>query len=301
MDFGDPLPSKDGKKIFAIGEQAHGELMRYESKSRQFVPYLSAISAEGVTFSRDGMWVAYVAYPDGTLWRSKVDGSERLQLGSAAMRAFQPKWSPDGKQIAFMATLPGKRWQIYVVSAGGGNPQQMTTDERNHGDPDWSPDGNSLMFGGIPFRENDNAGAINILDLKTRKVSTVAGSEGLFSPRWSPDGHYFAAQSSDAKKLVGFDFKTRTWADWAKMSTIGYQNWSRDGKYFYFDGTVEGEPAFYRLRVIDHKLERLASLKELGRLAGTFGPWTGLALDDSPLALRDIGTEEIYALDWEAP
>jgi Tol biopolymer transport system component len=301
MNFLAPVPSKDGKKLFVIGEQARGELVRYDSKIRQFVPYLAGISAESVTFSRDGLWVAYVAYPEGTLWRSTLDGSGRLQLTFAPMRAFQPKWSPDGKRIAFMATPPGKRWQVYVVSVDGGNPQQMTTDERNHGDPDWSPDGNSLMFGGLPFRENDNASAIYILDLKTHKVSTVPGSEGFFSPRWSPDGQYVAAQTNDVQKLVCFDFKSKKWNDWAKMSNFGYQNWSRDGKSFYFDGTVEGEPALYRLRVTYHKLDRLASLKDLGRLAGTFGSWTGLAPDDSPLALRDIGTQEIYALDWEAP
>jgi Tol biopolymer transport system component len=300
MNFLAPVPSKEGKKLFVIGEQARGELLRFDSKTRQFVPYLAGISAEGVTFSRDGIWVAYVAYPEGTLWRSKVDGSDRLQLGFVPMKAFQPKWSPDGKQIAFMATTPGKRWQIYVVSAGGGYPQRMTADERSQSDPDWSPDGNSLIFGGMPFEENDNASAIHILDLRTHRVSTVSGSEGLFSPRWSPDGQYVAAQTNDAQKLVGFDFKTRVWADWAKMLE-GYRNWSRDGKYLYFDGYVGGEAAFYRLRISDRKLERVGSLKDLGRLAGTFGPWTGLAPDDSPLALRDVGTQEIYGLDWEAP
>ena len=301
MNFLAPVPSKDRKKLFVTGIQARGELVRYDLKTRQFVPYLAGISAEGVTFSRDGAWVAYVAYPEGTLWRSKVDGSERLQLGFAPMRAFQPKWSPDGKRIAFMATTPGTRWQVYLVSVGGGNPQQMTTDERDHGDPDWSPDGNSLIFGGEPHQESDDASSIHILDLRTHTISTVPGSEGLFSPSWSPDGHYVAAQTRDSHKLVGFDFKTRTWADWAKMS-VGYANWSRDGKYFYFDGNVEGEPAFYRLRVSDRKLERVGSLKDLGRLAsGTFGSWSGLTPDDSPLALRDIGTQEIYALDWEAP
>ena len=62
--------------------QLRGELVRYDSASHQFTPYLSGMSAMGVNFSRDGKWVTYVAYPEGTLWRSKVDGSERLQLTS---------------------------------------------------------------------------------------------------------------------------------------------------------------------------------------------------------------------------
>jgi Tol biopolymer transport system component len=78
MSFSEPVPSKDGQRLFVLGEKPRGELVRYDAKSRQFVPYLSGISVEDVSFSRDGAWVAYVAYPEGTLWRSKVDGSERL-------------------------------------------------------------------------------------------------------------------------------------------------------------------------------------------------------------------------------
>ena len=302
MDFLAPVPSKDGKKLFVIGAQPRGELVRYDAKTRQFVPHLSGISAEGVVFSRDGVWVAYVAYPQGTLWRSKVDGGERLQLGFAPMRAFQPQWSPDGKRIAFMATLPGKPWEIYLVSAEGGSPQQVTTDGRNHGDPSWAPDGNSLFFGDLPFLEGENASAIHILDLRTHQVSKVPGSENLWSPHLSPNGRYLGAITSDQQKLVGFDFTTAKWADWATIR-VGYQTWSRDGRYFYFDSPIGRESAFYRLRTSDHKLERVVSLKELVQQASgaTFEPWTGLTPDDSPLALRDISSQEIYALDWEAP
>jgi hypothetical protein len=123
----------------------------------------------------------------------------------------------------------------------------------------------------------------------------------LFSPCWSHDGRYILAQTADHKKLVAFDFKTRKWAEWVNMY-VGYENWSRDGKYLYFDNTLVSDPAFYRLRISDHKLERVASLKDLGRQAsGMFGPWTGLAPDDSPLTLGDIGSQEIYSLDWQAP
>jgi len=54
--------------------------MRYDMETGQFVSYLSGISAEGVSFSSDGKWVAYVTYPEETLWRMRTDGSERLQL-----------------------------------------------------------------------------------------------------------------------------------------------------------------------------------------------------------------------------
>ena len=74
------VPSRDGKKLFAIQGAQLGELVRYDAKSQQFLPYLSGISAIHLGFSKDGQWVAYMNYTDGTLWRSKVDGTERLQL-----------------------------------------------------------------------------------------------------------------------------------------------------------------------------------------------------------------------------
>jgi len=97
-----PFASRDGKKIFVHGVEARGELVRYEARSRQFVPYLGGISAELPSFSKDGQWIAYTKLPDEDLWRSKVDGSQQLQLTFSPLQAGMPRWSPDGRYIAAM-------------------------------------------------------------------------------------------------------------------------------------------------------------------------------------------------------
>ena len=173
-----------------------GELVRCDPKSQQFLPYLSGISANHLAFSKDGQWVAYRSVPDGALWRSKVDGTERLKLTSPPMNVFGPRWSPDGKQIAFAATMPGKPEHIYIVSADGGAPKEVTNGELEEW-PNWSQDGNSLFFGN-QRRDVEDASANTIcrLDLKTNQLTTLTGSEGKWFPRLSPDDSYIAALSN---------------------------------------------------------------------------------------------------------
>jgi DNA-binding winged helix-turn-helix (wHTH) protein len=107
--FTAPLPSKDGKRIFAMGEQLRGELSRFDLKSQKFVRYLSGISAEQLSFSRDGQWVTYVTYPESVIWRSRIDGTQRQQLTVPPLQAAHPQWSPNGRQIAFSGRMPGEK------------------------------------------------------------------------------------------------------------------------------------------------------------------------------------------------
>jgi len=296
LNYYSPVPSPDGKRIYVVGSQPRGELQRYDSKTGQLTPFLLGLSAEGLDFSRDGAWVAYVTFPEGSLWRSKADGTQRMQLTFPPLSAFLPRWSPDGKQIAFAGTTPGKPSSIYLISAEGGQPQQLTKAEPNEVDVGWSSDGGRLVFGSTGGLGIASFG-IRLLDLKTHQISFLPNSKDLFSPRWSPDGNYIAAITTDQQSLVLWDFATQKWAQLAKLP-MGYPNWSRDSRYVYFDA-AGSDPAFYRVRISDHKLERLFSLAKLRR-TGTY-QWTGLGPDDSPLLLRDVGSEEIYALTWEAP
>lgn len=296
MTFSTPLPSKDGKKLFVAGRLARGELVRYDAKSAEFIPFLSGISADSVSFSKDGLKVAYVIFPEGTLWISNLDGSQKLQLSNRPLYAMGPRWSPDGKQIIFFDFAPGQKSRLYTVSIDGAAPRELIPeDSQGQLDPSWSPDGTKIAFAGA---SSDPNSAIQILDIKDHQISTLPGSKGLFSPRWSPDGRYVIGMPANPHTIMLFDFTDSRWEELSKV-TADFPNWSRTGEYIYF--LHEGdEPSLMRLRIRDRKLEQAADLKDF-RQAGYFGYWLGMAPDDSPLLLRDTGAQEIYSLDWEEP
>ena len=100
--------------------------------------------------------------------------------------------------------------------------------------------------------------------------------------------------------MMLFDFGKQRWSELVKAS-IGYKQWSQDSKYVYFDTGYGDDPAFFRVRVADRKLERMVSLKNLRRVVAPFVSWSGLTPDGSPLLMRDTGTQEVYALDFEEP
>jgi len=298
LSLSSPLPSRDGKKLFVIGQTYRGELMRYDGKSGKFSPFLGGISAEYVAFSKDGQWVTYVSYREGSLWRSKVDGSERRQLTYPPMYPVLPRWSPDGQKIIFFefalsATKPAR---IYVVSADGGSPQELMPDDRRQQlDPNWSPDGTKIVFSN---ESNDPSSAIHVLDVGSRQVSDLPNSQGLFSPRWSPDGRYISAFSADSMRLLLFDFQIQKWTELANGS-LSWLNWSHDGRYVYVLD-YRGKDALVRIRISDHKTEQVVDLKNFAT-TGRYGGGLALAPDDSPLLLRDTGTQDVYSVDWETP
>ena len=300
LEFEAPVSSKNGKQIFAIGNLGRTAIFRYDLRDHHFVPYLPGTSADGLAFSEDKEWVAYTSYPDGILWRSRADGSERVQLTFPPMRVLLPRWSPDGQQLVFSARKPGRPWNVFILSSRGGTPKEVVSDSEDRVDVNWSPDGNSLVFGSPNVPNNP----IWIADVRTGRVSTLPGSAGLFSPRWSPDGRYICAiHSGRPYILMLFDLSTQQWTQ--LIDSDGDPTWSHDGRYIYF---LVGDPADWslnisRIRVDDRRVEKIVDLKDLGRLtAGISGAeWFGLAPDGSALVAADISTSEIYALDVQWP
>jgi len=233
------------------------------------------------------------------LWRSRVDGSDRLQLTNRPVFAAVPRWSPEGTQIAITDMQVGRPWKALLIPAQGGVAQEMLAENLPQIDPGWSPDGKQMVFGRGWW---DIKQTIQLLDVNSKQVSVVPGSQGLYSPRWSPDGRYLAALTDDATKIVIFDFKRQTWSDWVNgPGLLSYPTWSRDGKYLYFETRATETPGYYRIQVGQTRLELLVDLRDLHQFGSRIGPWSGITPDGSPLFVRDLSTDEIYALDLELP
>jgi Tol biopolymer transport system component/DNA-binding winged helix-turn-helix (wHTH) protein len=306
LNYSFPVPSRDGRKLFVVGEQPRGELLRYDGHSKQFVPFLPGLSAGQLDFSRDSQSLTYVTFPDGALWRSRADGGDARQLTYAPLITSLPRWSPDGKRIAFCAASSiNHPLGAFVISADGGTPQEVWQDQsRQLSDLNWSPDGNALLFSRGPTWGGTNPQDFVLvrLDLKTGQVSDVPGSTGFYAPRWSPDGRYLSALPINQNKLMLLQLDTGRWSELAVGEDIEYPNWSRDSQNIFFESTVNGERALFRVNLASHRTDRILSLAGIRRPVVQFGSqWSGLAPDDSAVIMRDVGIREIYALTLDLP
>jgi Tol biopolymer transport system component len=294
LSYSSPVPSRDGTQIFAIGTKRRGELVRYDVSSKQFVRILSGISAFNPTFSTDGKWVVYTSFPDHSLWRSRSDGSDRLQLTFPPVQVAYPFISADGSRVAY-GTTGG---EISIISMDGGSPKKIL--ENDTWAASWSPDGKRLVYADYIDRPHTK---FHFYDVRTGNRSVVPGSQDLVGVQWVADDMLVAA-TSDHGKLVVFDLKTQKWSDLVPGPIPGsVVNWahSPDYKYVYYT-TGGADPQALRVRLSDRKVEVITSLKDLPRTTGPDGnTQIGVAPDGSPVFTRDIGTQEIYALSVKWP
>lgn len=302
ISFSRPVFAADNKTMWTLGLNTRVAVVSYNPSNSTYMPYLAGISATDLDFSADGQWVAFVSVPEGTLWRCKIDGSERRQLTSSSSRAALPRWSPDGRQIAYVNVQPGKPWAIQIVPAEGGTSQPLFEEPGTQIDINWTRDGQKIIFGRVT---QHNAEGLTILsyDLKTHEATKVPGSEGLFSPRLSPDGRYVAALSGDLTRLMLYDTESSKWSQWQTLESgaLNYPVWSTDSKSIYFDDLVSGEGAYCRARIGDTHYEHVFLQKGIERYLGPFGLWSGRAPDGSVLFVREASTREIYELQVELP
>jgi eukaryotic-like serine/threonine-protein kinase len=288
--------SRDGDGMFVVGRLAQGSLHFYDEKEKRFLPYLGGLPAAQLVVSPDRKWMAYTDYPRGYLWRCKVDGSEKLQLTDKF--AQMPTWSPDSKWIAY------SDWnELYRVSVDSGAPEKLTSEGFTEVLPSWSPDGKSIYFNDYPIAGHFR---IRILDLETRKVSTMPGSDGYYAPMWSPDGQYLAGIHNPPKSLAIYSVKTKRWKqlkifehDW------GFFVWGPDSKSLYFmldpsAAAADEQTGVYRLTVPDGKWELFTKFTGMNVQLQGVQDFVSITPEGNIAAMSDTSVTQIYQMKWKS-
>jgi dipeptidyl aminopeptidase/acylaminoacyl peptidase len=253
-------------------------------------------------YSRDGQWVLYNSYPDHSLWRSRADGSERLQLTYPPIMVLWPHISPDGKQVAFQGCdLTSEVCGAYIVSMNGGEAKLVMSSQTVALSPAWSFDSKSLVMN-VPVAEKKapwapDAVQLGIFDIESNTLSVIPDSQSKAGVYWPTQQIIVAGGEKDA--LYSLD---RTTGKWSVLAEGPISTWivSPDSKYMYFVRETPGNPQAMRVRLADRKMEVITSLKGFRRVSDPIiygGTWVGVAPDGSLLLTRDIGTQEIYALN----
>ena len=289
LDVSWATPIRDSSGLFMIGRIGQGALRVYDPKSKLFVPFLDGLPASSFVISPDKKWMAYVDYPRHHLWRSKLDGSEKRQLTD--IFSSMPQWSPDSKQIVF------SDWhQLYLISVDGGSPEKLIPDAHNEVAPSWWPDDKAIAFNDFPIP--GHLPGIKVLDLITRKISVMNGSEGFYVPSWSPDGKYLVAIAQNPPRMVLYSAQSSTWKDLIKFQAAwGYWIWSSDSKSLYM-AMLGDQPGIYRLSIPDGSWTQVAKLDGLSASIDGSEGFPSLTSDGRLVMMSDTSMVQIYSTKW---
>ncbi|WP_263417938.1 winged helix-turn-helix domain-containing protein [Terriglobus albidus] len=229
-------PVIDQDHIYAIGEQARHKLVLLNSK---FAPFLPAVSANSLSISHDGQWVAYSVYPEGSLWKSRLDGTERTRLSAHDEYTRMPQWSSDDHEIFYLRMTDGKPWSLARVDARGGKPGILAIGGSGTSELAYSAAGDQLVMDQMGSGST-RSGKLAILSSKGKLLEELPESEGMTAARWSSDGRYISAVSADREQLRVFDRVSRKWDVVFNSARIGASIWDRKGNTLYFTARQGG-------------------------------------------------------------
>lgn len=293
-------------RLFVIGKSAgpkrgvRGEisdLLRFDPSTHEFTTLLNGTSGKDVDFSRDGKWITYIQATDYSLWVSRVDGTAVRKIDVPTTRIELPRWSPDGRSIAYMAQESDNPWRIFIVPAEGGTPRVASLGTDDQGAPTWSPDGRWLVYGNVECQKTDKC-QIRKIELSSGEEVVVPGSNGLGTARWSPSGQYIAALAPERHEVMLFDCENQTWRRIASGVNGNDLSWSADSRYVYASRPMGDRPEILRIAVRNGEAETAVDLSSFAGLSGFINTWFALAPDGSFVLRRSFSSNEIYSLAY---
>jgi Tol biopolymer transport system component/DNA-binding winged helix-turn-helix (wHTH) protein len=295
--FSEPLFSPDGRKVFATGLLGQGYLAHYDVEQQQVSRMQAPAEAIDVAFSHDKQWVAYIAAPEQTLWRSRADGSAKLALTTLPLNAIQPRWSKDDRQLLFMGATHKDQHTAYIVNAdGSGLHQVIENDTVYRGTADWSPDQQSITLGELPSEQSAGHGII-VVNLADHSTQEIPGSQGLSYPTWSPDGDYLAAVSFDLKRVMVLNTHTHEWKQLAGINVYYRLTWEADGKHALLQDYRTPTQVVYRIDVTTGQSQPAADCSRFLHEGATWCGFQGRAPDGALMFFVTSSWANLYAFD----
>lgn len=191
-----------------------GAALAQQKRAMTFDDVLAVKSVSDAQISPDGKWVAYVLTSvdmkenanDADVWLVSTSGGDPIRLTTNKKSDNQPRWSPDGKRIAFVSARDEKP-QIFLISPFGGEAEKLTDSKSGVQSFQWSPDGNRIAY--VAQRElspseekkqkdKDDAQVVDkdfkfariwVIDVTTKKTTELVSDDyNATDPQWSPDG-----------------------------------------------------------------------------------------------------------------
>ena len=300
VNYGSPVISPDGARMVTLSRFQKSEVVAWNRAEGRWLPLLADVPAATAAVSKDGRWLAYTQTPDHSLWRCELPGcTQRRQLTQGPAQVTMPRWSPDSQFIACMTRQPGRRYRATLISATTGESKFLIDSGTEEADPDWSPSGEEVVFGAPPNPDTGADRALRIKSLASGAVRIVPGAEGYHSPRWSPDGRYLAAVSAKTRELAFLDLRNGTWTT-VPEAKGGYLNWTARGdRLIMLSSLGIKKPVVIEVVPPGRQVRTAASLEGLRQPPYSFGEWVGIGPGYVPLALRDLGSEEVLSWRFE--
>ena len=209
--------------------------------------------------SPDGSVVAFVRVSadekkdgyDTSIWLARADGAEPPRPFTSGVRDTAPRWSPDGRRLAFVRAVErdGRTQppQIYLMSMSGGEPWALTDMPRGASNPEWAPDGQSIAFSSTarpdeltapkPAAEKPRESDVRIITEAVYRANGIAGAGYVDRDRpshiWTVAAPPTASERPTPKALTSGEFSESTF------------RWSPDGGRIFFVSNRRKEPYYH--------------------------------------------------------
>ena len=216
------------------------------------------------SWSPDGRRIVFVSERDGNreIYVMDADGSNPQNLTNNPNEDWYPSWSLDGKRIAFMSLRDGHvidfapTYEIYVMDADGGNPQNLTNNPNDDRYPSWSPDSQSIVF------TSQRPGHFRSKFLITYEIYVMDADGGNqqrltenrkndWYPSWSPDGTRIAFSSDRKGDFENIEIYVMDTDGGNQQKLTNHRSaddspsWSPDGERIVFMSRRDGNPEIY--------------------------------------------------------